>query len=239
MALDKNTVNEGVDPDIDAIDRCLPQTQCTQCDFPRCRDYAAAIASGSAQINQCPPGGDVTIALLAELTGQERQPLNPEYGIHEAKVVARIDEPRCIGCRLCIKACPVDCIVGAAKRMHSVIRVDCTGCKLCIPVCPTDCIDLLPNDLIADEMPSPWLGFSRPQVERARRATEQKISRLERREIERAKQKRVRERARMQEEIMQAVKRQQAKAQGEPVNSVEASSSQIKVRFDGVNPNIS
>ena len=237
MTLDKNTVNEPIGPDIDAIDRCLPQTQCTQCDFPRCRDYAAAIASGAAQINQCPPGGDVTIALLAELTGQESQPLNPNYGVHEAKVVARIDEPKCIGCRLCIKACPVDCIVGAAKRMHSVIRVDCTGCKLCIPVCPTDCIDLVPNDVVADEVLSPWTGFSQFQVERARKSTEQKIARLEKREIERAKQKRVRERARMQEEIMQAVKRQQAKIQTAPVGPSETSSRQIKVRFDGVKPN--
>ncbi len=60
-----------------------------------------------------------------------------------ADALAVIDEQRCIGCTLCIQACPVDAIVGAAKLMHTVITAACTGCELCVPPCPVDCIDIL------------------------------------------------------------------------------------------------
>lgn len=126
----------------DAVDAALPQTQCTRCGFPDCRAYAEAIASGRADINQCPPGGAEGVQHLAKLTGRSVLPLNPVCGTEGPLRRALIDEAWCIGCTLCIKACPVDCIVGAPKRMHTVIDSLCTGCELCVPACPVDCISL-------------------------------------------------------------------------------------------------
>ncbi len=130
---------------IEAIDRLLPQTQCGQCNYPGCRPYAAAIASGNADFNQCPPGGMDGIYALAELLGREAKPLNPAHGIEKPRVVALIVEEDCIGCTKCIQACPVDAIIGAPKRMHTVIASLCTGCELCLPPCPVDCIELVPS----------------------------------------------------------------------------------------------
>jgi len=127
---------------VTAIDALLPQTQCAQCNFPGCRPYAEAIASGTAQINQCPPGGEALIQALSTLTGKPALALNPENGIEKPILLAQIRESECIGCTLCIQACPVDAIIGAAQRMHSVIDELCTGCELCLPPCPVDCIDL-------------------------------------------------------------------------------------------------
>jgi H+/Na+-translocating ferredoxin:NAD+ oxidoreductase subunit B len=124
------------------IDALLPQTQCTRCGYPACRPYADAIAAGTAEINRCPPGGASTIAALAELTGRESRPLDPSCGVEGPRMCAEIDETACIGCTLCIVACPVDAIIGAAKRMHSVLASLCTGCELCLPPCPVDCIVL-------------------------------------------------------------------------------------------------
>ena len=133
------------DPLVEQLDQCLPQTQCGQCTFPGCRPYAEAIAKGEADINQCPPGGEDTIEALADLMGVEPKPLNAEHGESEEEaLVALIDEQTCIGCTLCIQACPVDAIVGAAKHMHTVIADECTGCKLCLPPCPVDCIAMIP-----------------------------------------------------------------------------------------------
>lgn len=129
---------------IDAIDRVLPQTQCAQCGYPGCRPYAAAIANGEADINQCPPGGEAGIRKLAQLLGRAPKPLNPANGTEKPAVVALIIEEDCIGCTKCIQACPVDAIVGAPKRMHTVIADLCTGCELCLPPCPVDCIVLIP-----------------------------------------------------------------------------------------------
>lgn len=131
------------DPVVDRIDALLPQTQCAQCSYPDCRPYAEAIASGEADINQCPPGGEAGVRALAELLGREPKPLNPENGVEQPKRVAVIDEEICIGCTLCIQACPVDAIVGAARLMHTVIAAECTGCDLCLPPCPVDCIDMV------------------------------------------------------------------------------------------------
>ena len=133
------------DPLVEKIDALLPQTQCGQCTYPGCRPYATAIANGEADINQCPPGGETTIIALADLLGRDAKPLNPENGVEEdIKTVVLIDEEICIGCTLCIQACPVDAILGAAKQMHTIIVEECTGCDLCIPPCPVDCIEIIP-----------------------------------------------------------------------------------------------
>ena len=133
------------DPVVERIDAILPQTQCGQCNYPGCRPYAEAIAAGEAPINQCPPGGEAVIRELADLLGVEPLPLNPDNGTEQAPTVAVIDEATCIGCTLCIQACPVDAIVGAPKLMHTVIAEACTGCDLCLPPCPVDCIEMLPR----------------------------------------------------------------------------------------------
>lgn len=136
------------DPMVERIDRLLPQTQCGQCTFAGCRPYATAMAAGMADSNQCPPGGDATATRLAVVLGREPKPVDPRYGDALAPpLVAVIDENRCIGCALCLPACPVDAIVGAARHTHTVITRECTGCKLCLPPCPVDCIEMRPNDV--------------------------------------------------------------------------------------------
>lgn len=132
------------DPLVDQIDAILPQTQCGQCGFPGCKPYATAIAAGQADINQCPPGGEAGVKMLADLLGVEPKPLNEEHGVPKPKSVAVIDENTCIGCTLCIQACPVDAILGAAKQMHTIISAECTGCELCLAPCPVDCITMEP-----------------------------------------------------------------------------------------------
>ena len=139
------------DPVVEQIEAVLPQTQCGQCNYPGCRPYAEAIASGEAPINQCPPGGEAGIKALADLLGLEELPLNPDNGEEQSATVAVIDEEVCIGCTLCIQACPVDAIVGAAKLMHTVIEQECTGCDLCLPPCPVDCIDMIERPADAGE----------------------------------------------------------------------------------------
>ncbi|MFO1319731.1 MAG: RnfABCDGE type electron transport complex subunit B [Burkholderiales bacterium] len=143
----------------DELDALLPQTQCTQCGFDGCRPYAEAMAARSADVNRCPPGGDDGVARLAARLGVAVQPLDPDCGSARPPEVALIDESVCIGCTLCIQACPVDAIVGASKRMHTVLLEDCTGCRLCLPPCPVDCIEMLPVDTLrargADLSPRP------------------------------------------------------------------------------------
>ncbi len=132
------------DPLAEQIDALLPQTQCGQCGFPGCRPYAEAMARGEADINRCPPGGQTTIIALADLLGREPIPLDAEVGEEKPKMVAIIDESTCIGCTLCIQACPVDAILGGAKQMHTIIEAECTGCELCLEPCPVDCITMEP-----------------------------------------------------------------------------------------------
>lgn len=139
-------MNRQTAPDIVArIDALLPQTQCTRCGYTGCGPYAAAIASGEADINQCPPGGSAAISALAALLGRPVLALNPAHGVEAPPRVAWIDESRCIGCARCLAPCPVDAIVGAAKFMHTVLAERCTGCELCLPPCPVDCIELRPG----------------------------------------------------------------------------------------------
>lgn len=128
----------------DEINDLLPQTQCAQCGFPGCKPYADAIIDGTADIDQCVPGGNALVNSLARLLGRRSTELNPAFGEQAPPSVARIDEDACIGCVLCIAACPVDAIVGAARFTHTVISDECTGCELCVAPCPVDCIVMEP-----------------------------------------------------------------------------------------------
>jgi Na+-translocating ferredoxin:NAD+ oxidoreductase subunit B len=160
------------------IDALLPQTQCTRCGYTGCKPYAEAIASGTAEINQCPPGGSSTIAALATLLHRESLPLNPANGVEGPTLVAQIDESVCIGCAKCLPPCPVDAIVGARKQMHTVIYALCTGCELCVAPCPVDCIKMVRRESIVDAPAPPTADLNRERFNAhnfraARRAEEQ------------------------------------------------------------------
>ena len=160
----------------DRIEDLLPQTQCTKCGYPACRPYAEAVANGEALYNQCPPGGMEGVARLARLLGKHVIPLNPVNGQERVRPVALIDETLCIGCTLCIQACPVDAIVGAAKQMHTVIPELCTGCDLCVAPCPVDCISMV------DATPGKtgWNAWSQDQADAARQRYQFRKFRLQR-----------------------------------------------------------
>jgi electron transport complex protein RnfB len=134
---------------VDRIEALLPQTQCTKCGFAGCRPYARALAEQTTEINRCPPGGAAGISRLADMLNRPARALDQECGEEKPRASALIDESRCIGCTLCIQACPVDAIVGAAKQMHTVLVNQCTGCELCLPACPVDCIAIIPLDELA------------------------------------------------------------------------------------------
>ena len=178
------TPSPGVASLAQRIAALLPQTQCTRCGYPDCDAYAEAIAGGDAPLNQCPPGGAEGIRQLAQLLGRPALPLNPEFGVEGPRRIVYIEEATCIGCTLCIQACPVDAIIGAPKRMHAVIEADCTGCELCLPVCPMDCIALEEASAGA----TGWAAWSSTQADtaRARYAARQgRLARDEREEDER------------------------------------------------------
>jgi len=158
------------------IHDALPQTQCKRCGYPDCLGYAQALAAGEAEVNQCPPGGTEGVERLATLTGRSVKPLDPDFGAEGPRTLAFIDEDWCIGCTLCIAACPVDAIVGANKRMHTVLEAHCTGCELCLPVCPVDCI-LLEN-VTGDA--TGWSAWSTEQALQARHRHDQRSVRLQR-----------------------------------------------------------
>lgn len=138
-------------PLAEKVDALLPQSQCGQCGYPGCRPYAEAVASGAAPVNLCVPGGENTVKALADLMGVEAPALDGEIA-DSSPMLAVIDENTCIGCTLCLQACPVDAIVGSAKHMHTIIASECTGCKLCLPPCPVDCISMVPVKV----EPSSW-----------------------------------------------------------------------------------
>jgi Na+-translocating ferredoxin:NAD+ oxidoreductase subunit B len=160
------------------IDDLLPQTQCRQCGFEGCLPYAKALAAQQADINRCPPGGDATIADLSALLGRPVKPVDPSCGISIERHIASIDPQHCIGCTLCIKACPVDAIVGSSKRRHAVIAELCTGCELCIPPCPVDCIDMVFMPHFSD--------WTTEQAHAARTRMHQREIRLKRQKAEQA-----------------------------------------------------
>ncbi len=154
----------------------LPQTQCTRCGYPDCAGYAQAIAVGEADINQCPPGGAAGVERLAQITALPAKPLDPAFGLEGPRQVVFIDENWCIGCTLCLDACPTDAIMGSNKRMHTVIEAYCTGCELCLPVCPVDCIKL---EVVSGDATG-WAAWSQPQADLAGARYAAKALRMER-----------------------------------------------------------
>ncbi len=176
---------QGVDQDADAlaarIDAILPQTQCTKCGFDGCRPYAEAIAAGQAPIDRCPPGGSAGIAKLAALLGRAPVPLDPSCGSEGPLRVAHIDPSLCIGCTRCISACPVDAIIGAARRMHTVAEAMCSGCDLCVPACPVDCIVMIPPRAREARWTDEDAQAARQRFERRRSRLEAERSENERR----------------------------------------------------------
>jgi len=189
------------------IDALLPQTQCQRCGYPRCVDYADAIANGKAEINRCPPGSDFTRNALAQLLHREAIALDPECGHEGPRLLFYILERNCIGCTLCIQACPVDAIVGSAKKMHTIIANECTGCELCVPVCPVDCIQSLIHPAAAKQPSNKWPGFTDKEAERARRRINTRIQRLQRIAKSDREKRKTREGSRIRDEIAQAVAR--------------------------------
>ncbi len=160
----------------DQLEDLLPQTQCTKCGYPACRPYAEAMADGSASHNQCPPGGIEGVARLAHVLGKKVIPINPVNGIERPRPVAFIDEALCIGCTLCIQACPVDAIVGAAKQMHTIVSDLCTGCDLCVAPCPVDCIAMIE----VTPGKTGWDAWSQAQADAARERHDFRTARLQR-----------------------------------------------------------
>ncbi|MDR5738825.1 MULTISPECIES: electron transport complex subunit RsxB [unclassified Caballeronia] len=193
------------------IEDLLPQTQCTKCGYPACRPYADAIAAGDAGYNQCPPGGEEGVARLAALLGLPVIPLDTTHGVERARPLAVIDENICIGCTLCMQACPVDAIAGAAKQMHTVIAELCTGCDLCVPPCPVDCIAMIP--VTGDA--TGWDAWTQEQADAARTRHDRRIARIERERVE----------AEARASAKQASRSAQTAAEAAPAASPSASSS--------------
>lgn len=164
----------------DRLEDLLPQTQCTKCGYPACRPYAEAMAKGDANYNQCPPGGQEGVARLAQALGKPIIELDISHGLERQRPLAIIDEIHCIGCTLCIQACPVDAILGAAKQMHTVLTDLCTGCDLCVAPCPVDCISMVD----ASEGKTGWAAWSQEQATLARNQFEFRRERLLREKYE-------------------------------------------------------
>lgn len=195
----------------DRIEDLLPQTQCTKCGYAGCRPYAEAIAAGTAAYDQCPPGGAAGVARLATLIGKPAIPLNTVHGIERPRPVARIDESICIGCTLCIQACPVDAIAGAAKRMHTVIESLCTGCDLCVAPCPVDCIEMV---AVTGEATG-WDAWTQAQADAARKRHDRRL----------ARQQREREAAEHRAALLQAAHRAQVDTAGRAVHDADTDAS--------------
>ncbi|MEY5050493.1 MAG: hypothetical protein RLZZ619_423 [Pseudomonadota bacterium] len=179
-------MHKTIDGRNDLFDRlfaALPQTQCTKCGYPDCKAYATAMANGEALHNQCPPGGREGVLRLAKILSKESLTLNPANGDERPRPVAVIESKACIGCTLCIQACPVDAIVGASKQMHVVLKDWCTGCDLCIPPCPVDCITMI--SVTGDK--TGWDAWTKDQANLAKDRYETRQKRLDREELDNTK----------------------------------------------------
>lgn len=162
------------------LDAWLPQIQCARCGYPHCRAYAEALARGEADINRCPPGGEVTIQALADILALRPKPLDPSCGPRAPRQRARIDETHCIGCAKCLEACPVDAIVGSRRLMHTVLASECTGCGRCAPPCPVDCIAFEPVAAAPGTAgcDSPWPEFTLEETQRWRQRAQRHFARV-------------------------------------------------------------
>ncbi|MBI5910464.1 MAG: electron transport complex subunit RsxB [Betaproteobacteria bacterium] len=217
------------------IDALLPQTQCAKCGYSACMPYAEAIAAGEADINQCPPGGEALIRKLARLLRREEKRLNPVNGAERRRTVARIDEARCIGCTLCIRACPVDAIVGAARCMHTVIAELCTGCDLCVPPCPVDCIAMLP----LPDAQAPWTqdmaGAARARFRFRRLRLERDLAERAERLARKAQEKRLQPMPEAKKAIiLAALERAKARKAGVAPRSTDELPSQVRAEIAAV-----
>ena len=191
---------------VEDIDRCLPQTQCTMCGFPRCVDYANSILEGNSDINRCPPGGGATLEALARLTGGTDRSLAEDCDSYPGRKVARIVEEICIGCTLCIPPCPLDAVIGTAKHMHTVVAADCSGCGLCLDHCPVDCIEMIEYDV--DRTGQFWKDFGDDEVSRWRVLANRHHDRIDRGETLSVESARF---ADMKSEIREAVNRERSR----------------------------
>lgn len=133
-------MNDSVARLVSGVDALLPQLQCQRCGYPSCREFAEAVVRGRCHANRCDPGGTRVLMELNRATREAYDKLDPDFDSVTLPEAVVIDESECIGCTLCIEACPVDAIIGSGKLMHTVATTDCTGCELCLPVCPVDCI---------------------------------------------------------------------------------------------------
>lgn len=208
------------------LDAWLPQTQCTRCGYPRCRAYAEALARGEADLNRCPPGGEVTVRALAEILALDPKPLDPACGRREPRQRAQIDETLCIGCAKCLDACPVDAIVGSRRLLHTVIAAECTGCGLCVPPCPVDCITLVEvRSAGADR----WPDYSLEEAQRWRRRAERHFARLRARHSAERDRRQQALRAQIRAEIRAAVERVHARRR-------PMAEANIRSRRNSINP---
>ena len=180
----KNEAKAGAAAVAQRIHQVLPQTQCRRCGQPDCAAYAQAVAQGNAPINQCPPGGREGIVRIARALNQPERAhgleIDPACGSEGPMTVAVIDENWCIGCTLCIRACPIDAIVGGRKRMHTVLPAYCTGCELCLLACPVDCIamEVVDNGGAGDAVVG-WAAWSQQQADQALQRYSQRQLRLQ------------------------------------------------------------
>lgn len=208
------------------LDALLPQTQCMRCGYPACRPYAEAIINGKADINQCPPGGQQGVDAIAALLARDSKPLDPDFGLEAAATVALIDEDVCIGCTKCIQACPVDAIVGAAKRMHTIISAECTGCELCIPPCPVDCIVMVATSIApltrVDILVRAGVAKGRFEDRNSRLARNENEQSSRREKTQRTDAKRVAPISR--NAVLEAIARGKAKREAKAINFDEPSS---------------
>jgi len=197
-------------PTLAALDACLPQTQCQRCGYPNCEQYAQALLDNQTALNRCPPGGEATLMMLAELLHQPLLPLAPELMALPPHQPVAIIEAECIGCTLCIQACPVDAIIGAPKKMHTVLLDWCTGCALCLAACPVDCMHSQPAKQKV-QANSRWPEFSERQVAQSRQRYRVRSERLQRRLAQHRQQHQRLSQQQLQNNILAAVARTRAR----------------------------
>lgn len=66
-------------------------------------------------------------------------PLEASWG------VVRVDQEKCTGCNLCVRACPSNVLFLDAKKaqVRSEGVVQCMACAACTAICPDHAVELL------------------------------------------------------------------------------------------------